>query len=785
MVLKLKHPGQKLKRSAKKPNSDPSKLLFTSESSDTDKQWYDLTIFMNVNGIASPSDSQLFTRGQLELLRSKGQQLILLQEKLFMENISTDLSFYCDLLEKGTRSDRLAAYGLLVAKSPHFFISKLAEWMSWISSGMTRAESIGEAISSLAQVFSNSILPPARKLKFLEQRNGPNIPPDPELWAWAVEDALKRAYADLLRLFEEQLISPYEQLRLRLLPIIFGLLSSHPEQESALLTLLLGRLADPSKKVAALAGRTILRVIIQHPAMSEVIVSNLYQQILGNKPTLLKKTTQTTFLHAKYYGIVMLTQIPLDERFTKLASKLVSIYVALIEELLNNDVSSASNLQNETIVDKKRNKSTSTKKENRNLHSHTEKLLSLILKGLHKAFVICKDTNMPSIDILFKLTHTGAWIKSLQALWLIFKIVKGVPALEDRFQRSLWESLVDDRSRGQGRAQAEQHISLVKSFLTELVFTSSPSVLPICIAFSKRWLGLLFTESTSMICAVLQVILEIFILLNQKNHNLRDIVKAPGDFNNLWNPTKRDPMWSGIVDPSTLIISCSFFEIGPFLDHYHPSVVILAKAILAATDIFLGKSIGVNPNLVLKDSTPSPLETYSTASFLDRWAYKNPKKGIYNSSNFSIIPSSIAFTSIPEKNINETDKFFYKYFANKPRRLTINSGIPQDESDDLEFDSTLLDEGDIFDADEVSDIDNISESIDEHSINEDSEGTNSDSLDYTDQEDQEIEEFSNNKESDAELEINVDPIKDIKRKFKKKQKLPLLASAEDYEQYLN
>lgn len=783
LLMAPKNKGSSVGKNPTKSSKKP--LLFLKDTDGSELPWFELLSPLLGESLSQSLSSTpvSFTPGQLELLRTKGKQLIETQEAIFLENAPNDLSFYLNLLNEGTRSDRLAAYGLLVAKAPHFFISKLSEWMVWISSGINRAESIGDAIVSLAQVFSSHIIPTTHKLKYMEQRQGPKIPSDPELWVWAVEDSLKRAYADLIRLFEKQLMSPYEQLRLRLLPVISNLFSTHPEQESALLSLLFAKLGDSSKKVASTSGRLILKIINMHPAMTEVVVSGLWQQVLISKlsssasPNSSKASTpSTSSLHAQYYGIVLLTQIPLDSRFQDLARKMIAMYVSLIEELLSDRPEAPSK-------DKKKN----VKKEENQVDSHKEKLLSFILKGVHNAFSICKDAKLPSIDILFRLTHIGSWSKSLQAFWLLYKISKEVPSLQERFQKSLWESLVDDRSAGHGRYQAEQHIAIVKTFLMDKMSGDfSAETLPIILAFVKRWLAFIsLSGSIAFMCAVLQAILEVFLLITRKRPSIiKDIILPPGDYNNSWDPLKRDPSWCGVtLDASKKKLVCSFFEICPFLLHYHPSVSTLAKAILASTRGVSASTKGIsakeldNPETILKNSTSNPFESYSLSSFLDRWAYKNPKK---HSKSEAPIPSTSDFSSLSSHDVCASDVFYHKYFVNKAKRVTTNLSIPDGSDGESDFDGIDLvpsdgsqtsdvDIQEPFSDDDGDDIDGLSEEDGLVSSDEDIGYENGQFLD-----------------ADAEEEGANDQTtsKDNRTPKRKRVKLPLLASAEEYEKYL-
>eukprot|EP00955_Chlamydomonas_euryale_P012320 132407-Chlamydomonas_euryale.AAC.1 len=53
---------------------------------------------------------------------------------------------------------------------------------------------------------------------------------------------------------------------------MFELLSQKPEAEAQLLSGLVNKLGDPSRKVASKAGFLLSQLLLQHPAMKPVVV---------------------------------------------------------------------------------------------------------------------------------------------------------------------------------------------------------------------------------------------------------------------------------------------------------------------------------------------------------------------------------------------------------------------------------------------------------------------------------------------------------------------------------
>ena len=105
------------------------------------------------------------------------------------------------------------------------------------------------------------------------------------------------------------------------------------------------------------------------------------------------------------------------------------------------------------------------------------------------------------MDTLFKITHAGTFNTSLQALSLIFQVCQSRAAVSDRFYRTLYESLHDERLM----TSSKQAMYLNMLFKALKADASQPRVM----AFVKRLLQMLGIHQPPFICGALYLLGEV------------------------------------------------------------------------------------------------------------------------------------------------------------------------------------------------------------------------------------------------------------------------------------
>jgi hypothetical protein len=105
------------------------------------------------------------------------------------------------------------------------------------------------------------------------------------------------------------------------------------------------------------------------------------------------------------------------------------------------------------------------------------------------------------MDTLFKITHAGTFNTSLQALSLIFQVCQSRAAVSDRFYRTLYDSLHDERLM----TSSKQAMYLNMLFKALKADTNQARVM----AFVKRLLQMLGIHQPPFICGALYLLGEV------------------------------------------------------------------------------------------------------------------------------------------------------------------------------------------------------------------------------------------------------------------------------------
>ncbi|KAG0327538.1 hypothetical protein BGZ99_007376 [Dissophora globulifera] len=362
---------------------------------------------------------------------------------------SSDKNFVSTIMSSGTLNDRVSALTLLVQESPLHTTKSLDKLMA-MAEKKGRTEAI-KSIESLKDLFLGSVLP-NRKLKYFQdhQLTHPKATNE-HLIMWMFEDYLKKTFWKFVQLLKVLSDDPVVHVRHRMLGFIAELLSSKPEQENTLLELLVNKMGDNENKVSAKASFEIQQLLRAHPGMTMIVVREIERLLMR----------QRISERAQYYAIITLNQTILSARQVEVANKLIDIYFLFFKRMLGDQESQVSKTKlqlkdSRNQKDKKRKKDAGkTKGPHRTpgevlelQDSEHSKMIAAVLTGVNRAFPFAKvEDNVFSahMDIIFRITHTGTFNTSIQALRLIFRVSTIQKNTSDRFYRTLYESLLDPR----------------------------------------------------------------------------------------------------------------------------------------------------------------------------------------------------------------------------------------------------------------------------------------------------------------------------------------------------
>ncbi|RXK37999.1 ribosome biogenesis protein MAK21 [Tremella mesenterica] len=608
---------------------------------------------------------------KLNTLRQLANHLLDTLTPLNKSSSSSDAAFISQILQSGTHQDKLAALILLVRESPVHAVKELnrlramAGWKEGaIGVGGGNNDQRVAVLKALADWWITGGGKESGKLKyFADQPLLAHLQiSDRHLLLYAFEDYLKKWYFNILQVIEVSSHDTLSFVRMQALHIIFQLLQGNAEQEQNLLRLGVNKLGDSDKSVASRASYHILQLLQIHPNMRAVVAREVSTLVLkpspgaGSTPSSSahvrfdddkkkkdKKPSKTeTTSHARYYGLITLNQMTLTNKDKEVANRLVQLYFEIFREILGDSMNKGHDsdveigddqLGQEQVekvagkVEKWRGRRKGAKPkggrksamENEELVETGEaKLVAAVLTGINRALPFAsldEDSFTQYMDSLFKITHSGTFNTSIQALALIFQICQSRQTVSDRFYRTLYDSLFDPRLI----TASKQAMYLNLLFKALKADTSVSRVM----AFVKRLLQMLTLHQPPFICGALYLLGELFsttpglrrMLVEPEDdeEHFVDVDAGPSDAST--NPArpsmtsydgkKREPQFAHAET------SC-LWELLPFIDHFHPSVS------LQATQLLNSQALTGSPDISLN----------TLVSFLDRFVYRNPKKNL-------------------------------------------------------------------------------------------------------------------------------------------------------------
>jgi len=590
------------------------------------------------------------------------------------------------VLKSGTLNDKMSAYIVLIQDSPVHNLPILETLVSMVSLKSRRPCLM--AMETLQKLFLDTLLVEERKLRsfdkspfcLLPQMTGGNKDTrDRYLITWLFEDRLKSLYSKFLDALDQVGKDSLEKTRIQSMTCFLELLAGNPEQEAGLLSRLVNKLGDPTRAVAAKSMYLLGKLLDQHPAMRQVVVTEVerlvYRQNIGKR--------------AQYYGICFLSQILLDHSTeNNLASKLIGIYFSFFKMSI-------------------------TKGE------VDTKLMSALLTGVNRAFpfaTVQPENLDPQLETMYKLVHVVNFNIGIQALTLLYQVMDSRQSVTDRFYTALYRKTLDP-SLPTSSKQAMFLNLLYKAVKKD------ESVARVK-AFIKRLLQICEYQPAHIICGILYLLSQVISSRpdlstiqqalkseagigtwdkddddddeehyedvkeegdeedsggKEEKKKSSEIVK-PGwvhrsitatgkhDHKTGYLPQERNPMFCGAET------SC-LWELESLAEHFHPSVALFARNLLDNEKIKYGGD---------------PLHDFTIPRFLDRFVFRNPKKdpgknkpttvlgkrNVYRPKGIkAIAPDSKDFINRDVSSVPQDEMFLYKYFKEKAERL----GVKEDE----------------------------------------------------------------------------------------------------------
>ena len=240
--------------------------------------WYSLCSTVADRSSTIPQNQQI-PSAVLSKFRSAADDLLEKERQSYMKfresSGDVDSSWVERTTKSGTLSDRIASMTLLIGESPVHRLEMLGELIDLAGKDKRISVMAGDA---LRDIFTQTLLPPDRQLvtmarrplekytKNVQESLSPKV-----LMLWRYEEKLRGKHREFLGVVESWLSSPLDAQKKYGLHTAISLLSSSPEAESNILSLVVNKLGDPAKKAAAAAGHQLRRLLDEHPNMTDVV----------------------------------------------------------------------------------------------------------------------------------------------------------------------------------------------------------------------------------------------------------------------------------------------------------------------------------------------------------------------------------------------------------------------------------------------------------------------------------------------------------------------------------
>ncbi|CAB9509250.1 CCAAT/enhancer-binding protein zeta [Seminavis robusta] len=602
------------------------------------------------------------TEEQLSSFRRVADDIYRREIQLYVEGGNNKQEPWIDsTIRKGTLKDRIAAMSLSLSQNPvHSFhtIDGLLQMACGTqqAGGLPNSRVAQLAAEALEDLFAKTFLPPNRKLESLRERLPPflvgsgqkqisdqnNLPNNLSprlLLLWRFEEMVKEKFQMFLKNYlTKTLQEGLETSKISALRTASNLLRSVPEGEAMILSLLVNKLGDPNKKLAAAANNQLKTVLEEHPNMQVVIAREVQQ--LAHRPHLSQS--------ALYNCITFLNQMKLEKASREnserasLPANLITTYFKFFK------IAIGSNKEEKTWGE------TGSK----------SRLLAALLSGVSRAqpYLSEKDKVIDEhIDELYRVVHHAPPTASTQALALLFQVTVGssnasVQSKEhqascDRYYRALYAAL-----SGTGMVSAGRHSTIFFNILYKSLKHDKNQRR--ILAMTKRLL------STTMHCNPPSLAASIFVVNDVASHNpgmeayFEDEPSTDGG-KLVLQPTIRDPQSAlsprGTAGEEVSTSKPSSWELSLASHHYHPSASKFAGS---------AGSITYDGN---------PLQDFNMASFLDKFAYRNPKKVKEQKNGFSnaVVRFSRPFKDqkyVEQQTMGDEGLFFRKFFDEREKR---------------------------------------------------------------------------------------------------------------------
>ncbi|KAJ1458963.1 CBF/Mak21 family-domain-containing protein [Pelagophyceae sp. CCMP2097] len=457
---------------------------------------------------------------------------------------------------------------------------------------------------------------------------------DATLFAAVFEEKLAVRFADFVALVDGYLRHSDVKLRCFALDAAADLLKSKPEREQQLLSALVNKLGDPDRAVAGRTVKCLGDVLRHHRAMTPVVAREV--QAFATRANLQPK--------ALYAAISFLNQMYLSHELEAVASSLCAMYVALFSTAVK-----AGEVQT--------------------------RMLSALLTGINRALPYCdyakqKDQAL-DLDALYKISHDGAFATRVQALALIERLTTAHADMRARFYRALYSLLQSKDLRATTKPTLLMNL-VYKSISNDTDTNRAAACLKrVCQASAHM--------APQVAAAALYLTARVF----ERRPELKSILEAERPTSSAVPTSESASKWRDALKREPMYVAAQpLWELALLRHHFHPSVQKFAEGLATKQRI---------------DYASDPLVDLALSAFLDRFAYRNPRKQPAAQAHARTAKAGAkaldadSFLAVPASLVAPEDAFYHRYFqtTQAAKQAALSKKVKYDEDDEGD--------GDVFD----------------------------------------------------------------------------------------
>ncbi|XP_058066364.1 CCAAT/enhancer-binding protein zeta [Anopheles bellator] len=557
------------------------------------KRWYD-----HYDGYNTVGEVVEMKDAEIEELRKLCKTAFEAECRIRTKDNPSDARWLQSAMEKGTSRDRASSAALLVQSNPFCNLDALETVIAMVKPSNKGHQSVVEVVTEL---MLKSLMPASRKLisiplrgadwRNVQRQELPKSIRDPLLAHWHFEDRLRELYFNFLTNLSVVLHSGQDDSKCKTIVYTSRLFADVPEKEAFLLTVLTNKLGDPSRPVAVKALYHLQQVVRKHSAMASIVAAETEKLLFRNN-------VSST---AQHYGLSFLSSIAPYGDFAT-CQKLINICFAFFKILT----------------------------ERGEINSRTMQAILACLRkaiGSVKRDVAVADIVQPELlNVIYRMVHLADIAIGCQGLSLLLEVTEKPGREQNRFYNTLYRKLLDPQLASVG-----PRISTVFFYILHRALQNDP-IPDRALAFIKRLLQVSYYFPPARVCGTLIVISKVLrkrrqllqpdlplapSLDDEEPDNQGPILAPDGEEEEDKKPTKKPPgpvLRYDAFHRVSEFAGAKFtlrYELVRYLEYFHPTVQKFAECILTNTPLsYYG----------------DPLRDFSLGHFLDRFAFKNPKK---------------------------------------------------------------------------------------------------------------------------------------------------------------